>query len=68
MTDKLQSLLDCYDFVSDDVNVSEILAETIKYIEKLEQDYKDMEEIISIQRHNLSLERDKKRKYMRGLK
>lgn len=58
MTEKLEKILKEYDFEGDfegDFNLTEVLTETISYIKKLEKDNKGLEEIISIQRHNLSL-------------
>ena len=57
----LENLIANYDFQCDDVNVVEILQDAINCIEKLESDYKGLQDIIEIQRHNIAVMRRKKK-------
>lgn len=61
MKKKLQQLINDYEFLSADIDIKETLEEAIRYIEKLEADYKGLEEIIAIQRHNMAVMRNKKK-------
>lgn len=60
MKKKLQQLINDYEFLSADIDIKETLEDAIRYIEKLEADYKGLEEIIAIQRHNMAVMRNKR--------
>lgn len=66
MKSSLEQILNEYSFVSDDIDIEAVLRDTVKYINKLESDNKTLEEIISIQRHNLSLLRKEKKNQGKG--
>jgi len=55
LIEKLQSVLQNYDFVSDELNVEYIIAESIVHIRLLEKKYQELSELNSILRHNLKV-------------
>ena len=55
----LKELINEFDFITDDVNVADVINNAIAYIDKLEAENKGLMEIISIQRNNLAVYRYK---------
>lgn len=54
IAEELEKVLKEYDFEGD-FDLSDLLGRAAEHVRKLEKDNKGLEEIISIQRHNLSL-------------
>lgn len=62
MIEKLRQIMKEYDFISDDINIDYVLAETIVYIQNLEKNYNELAELNGILRHNLQVAERKNKK------
>lgn len=62
LIEKLQSVLQNYEFVSDDLNMDYIIAESIVHIRNLEKNYEQLSDLNAILRHNLMVAERKNRK------
>lgn len=62
MIEKLREILRTCEFVSDDVDMDRLIAETIVYIKDLENKYKQLSDLNAILRHNLKVAERKQKK------